>query len=150
MAQKIIDVGSAGNDGTGDTIRIAGNKLNDNFTEVFDFDTVKSDISFIGNNISTKSSNADLVLKPSGTGTIVFPGIKINDNNIQTVRTNDDLKIVPSGSGKIKISSVGFSGTTISSDDSTIVNINEGLVVSGAVTMASIPIALAALLHTTK
>ena len=44
------------------------------------------------------------MLKPSGTGTIVFPGIKINDNNIQTVRTNDDLKIVPSGSGKIKIS----------------------------------------------
>ena len=135
MAQKIIDVGSAGNDGTGDTIRIAGNKLNDNFTEVFNFDTVKSDISFIGNNISTKSSNADLVLKPSGTGTIVFPGIKINDNNIQTVRTNDDLKIVPSGSGKIKISSIGFSGTTLSSDDSTTININENVSVDGTLTV---------------
>ena len=82
MTKQTINRGTAANDGTGDTIRIAGNKLNDNFTEVFDFDTVKSDISFIGNNISTKSSNADLVLKPSGTGTIVFPGIKINDNNI--------------------------------------------------------------------
>ena len=34
MAQKIIDVGASGNDGTGDTIRLAGGKLNDNFTEV--------------------------------------------------------------------------------------------------------------------
>ena len=133
MAQKIIDVGSAGNDGTGDTIRIAGNKLNDNFTEVFDFETVKSDITFKGNNIATKSSNADLVLKPSGTGTIVFPGIKINDNNINTVRTNDDIRIVPSGSGKIKIAGVGFSGTTLSSDDSTIININENLSVDGTI-----------------
>ena len=42
MAQKIIDVGTTGNDGTGDTIRLAGIKINDNFTELYDFDSVKS------------------------------------------------------------------------------------------------------------
>ncbi len=135
MAQKIIDVGASGNDGTGDTIRLAGGKLNDNFTEVYAFDSVASDISFVDNHVGTKSSNADLVLKPSGTGNAIFPGIRINDNNIEAYRSNDDLKIVPSGSGKIVIAGIGFSGTTISSDDSSSVNINENLIVDGTLTV---------------
>ncbi len=35
MTQQVIDIGSAPNDGTGDTIREAFDKVNDNFTELY-------------------------------------------------------------------------------------------------------------------
>lgn len=35
MAQQTINIGSAANDGTGDTLRAAGTKINANFTEVY-------------------------------------------------------------------------------------------------------------------
>jgi hypothetical protein len=36
MAKKVISIGTAANDGTGDSLRVAGGKINDNFTEVYD------------------------------------------------------------------------------------------------------------------
>jgi hypothetical protein len=36
MAKQVIGLGNAANDGTGDKIRIAGDKINDNFTELYD------------------------------------------------------------------------------------------------------------------
>lgn len=35
MAQQIINIGAVANDGTGDTIRDGGDKINDNFTELY-------------------------------------------------------------------------------------------------------------------
>lgn len=35
MTQQIINIGSAPNDGTGDTLRVAFDKTNDNFNEVY-------------------------------------------------------------------------------------------------------------------
>lgn len=35
MAQQTINIGTAPNDGTGDKLRIAGDKINDNFTELY-------------------------------------------------------------------------------------------------------------------
>ncbi len=36
MARKIVDIGVAGNDGTGDSIREAFRKTNDNFQELYE------------------------------------------------------------------------------------------------------------------
>lgn len=36
MAKQAIGIGAAPNDGTGDTLRDAGDKINDNFTELYD------------------------------------------------------------------------------------------------------------------
>ena len=83
MAQKIIDIGAQANDGSGDTIRNAGLKINENFTELYAYPVVSADIKFEQNNIVTKSSNADIVLKPSGTGNVVFPALSFEDNNIK-------------------------------------------------------------------
>jgi len=35
MAQQLIGIGAAPNDGTGDDLRAAGDKINDNFTELY-------------------------------------------------------------------------------------------------------------------
>jgi hypothetical protein len=131
MAQEVINIGAQADDGTGDTIRRAGLKINNNFTELFARPSVASDINVIQNNISTTASNADIVIKPSGTGNVAFPGITIEDNNIKSTRTNDDIKFVPSGSGSVIIDGVGFSGTSIVGTDSSIININDNLVVDG-------------------
>ena len=131
MAQEVINIGAIADDGTGDTIRGAGIKINNNFDELFLRPSVASDIDVIQNNISTTASNADIVIKPSGTGNVVFPGITIEDNNIKSTRTNDDIKFVPSGSGSVVIDGVGFSGTSIVGTDSSIININDNLVVDG-------------------
>lgn len=133
MAQEIINIGAQANDGTGDTIRNAGRKINANFSEFFALPVVASDIRFEQNNIVSKSSNADIVLKPSGTGSIVFPALTFEDNNIKTTRSNDDLKIVPNGAGKLVIDGIGIAGTSISGTDSSTVNINENLVVDGTI-----------------
>ena len=92
MAQELINIGALADDGTGDTIRNAGRKINANFTELYAFPIVSADIKFEQNNIVSKSSNADIDIDPAGSGSVVFPAISIDDNNIKATRTNDDLK----------------------------------------------------------
>ena len=57
MAQQIIDVGANANDGTGDSLYEAGNKINSNFTELFAKASVDADIKFFGNNITSPTSS---------------------------------------------------------------------------------------------
>ena len=49
MTQQVIDIGNGANDGTGDTISVAGAKINNNFADLYDFNVVKSDIEYLGN-----------------------------------------------------------------------------------------------------
>jgi hypothetical protein len=131
MAQEVINIGAIADDGTGDTIRGAGIKINNNFTELYADPLVDTSLGFIQNEISSTESNADIVLKPSGTGAVLFPAIKINDNNIEGTRSNDDLILRANGSGSLVVDGIGISGTTITAIDSSIVNINENLTVDG-------------------
>ena len=131
MAQELINIGALADDGTGDTIRGAGIKINANFTELYANPLVATSLGFNQNEISSTDSNADIVLKPSGTGSILFPAIRINDNNIEGTRSNDDLILRANGSGSLVVDGIGISGTTITAIDSSIVNINENLIVDG-------------------
>ena len=97
MAQQSLGLGSSANDGTGDTLRVAMDKVNDNFDEIYASPLFNEDITISGNEIRANRSNDDLVFGPSGTGSIVFPSIRINDNNIEALRSNDDIKFIPSG-----------------------------------------------------
>jgi len=103
MAQQILNVGTTANDGTGDTLREAMIKTNENFNELYASPLLASGISVSGNEIIASRSNDDLVLQAAGTGSVVAGALS-------------------------------FKGTSISSTDSTIVNINEGLVVDGTLT----------------
>ena len=131
MAQEVINIGAQADDGTGDTIRGAGIKINNNFTELYANPLVATTLGFLQNEISSTESNADIVLKPSGTGAVLFPAIRFNDNNIEGTRSNDDLKFIPNGSGQLIIDGIGFSGTSITATDSATININENLSVDG-------------------
>ena len=39
MSKQIINIGVTANDNTGDDLRTAGDKINDNFTELYNFDS---------------------------------------------------------------------------------------------------------------
>lgn len=74
MAQQTINIGSVANDGTGDQLRTAFDKVNDNFVEIYTElgGTSLSNISISGNTIATDDTNGNLTLDPNGTGTIVL------------------------------------------------------------------------------
>ena len=74
MAQQTINIGSTANDGTGDQLRTAFDKVNDNFNEIYTElgGTSLSNISISGNTISTDNTNGDLTLDPNGTGSIIL------------------------------------------------------------------------------
>lgn len=136
MAQQTLNVGSNANDGTGDTLRSAMQKVNTMFTELYLSPLSGGDLSFTGNEISATRSNEDLVFKPSGTGSVSFPAIRINDNNIEGTRSNENINLLPNGIGSVVFGAIKFTGTTLSSDDSTVININEGLVVDGTLNVS--------------
>ena len=112
MARQILQVGTTANDGTGDTLRAAMIKVNDNFTELYNSPLLASGITVRGNEITATRTNDDLVLKASGTGAVTTGGLK-------------------------------FKGTSISSDDSTAVNINENLAIDGTITATSLQVMVA-------
>ena len=114
MAQQTISIGSTANDGTGDSLRVAFNKINSMFTELYGETAVDSKISFSGNKISSNVSNANLVLEASGTGAIELEGIQIRDNHIEGTRSNDNLILSASGTGNIVLGAVKINGTTLS------------------------------------
>ena len=137
MAQQTLNIGSNANDGTGDNLRAAMIKVNENFTEVYSAPGFTVDtISFTGNEISALRSNDDLVFKPAGTGSVAFPAIKIDDNNIVGTRSNEDINLLPSGTGSVVFGSIKIKGTSLSSDDSTSININDGLIVDGTLNVS--------------
>ncbi len=136
MAQQTLNIGTNANDGTGDNLRAAMIKVNENFTDIYSAPGFTVDtISFSGNEISAVRSNDDLVFKPAGSGAVQFPAIKIDDNNIVGTRSNENINLLPSGTGSVVFGAIKIKGTSLSSDDSTIININDGLIVDGTATV---------------
>ena len=73
MAKQTINIGSAANDGTGDPLRTAFDKINDNFNEVYaeiGGDT-GNDILISGSTISTDSTKGNLQLTSDGGSVII-------------------------------------------------------------------------------
>ena len=74
MARQTINIGTNANDGTGDPLRTAFDKINDNFLELYgadgDANTLQANLDINGFNIVSTRSNEDIRIIPNGTGTI--------------------------------------------------------------------------------
>ena len=108
MARQSLNVGAVANDGTGDDLRSAFQKVEANFIEIYANTAVGSQIQIAGNEITSTQSNANLKLTASGTGIIELEGLSFSDNNISATRSNDDLVLNASGTGKVKISGLKY------------------------------------------
>ena len=93
------------------------------------------DLTAVGSTLIAPS-NADLSLTTAGTGNVIINDVSVKDNKVEANRSNDDLILKGSGTGGVVAAGLRLSGTTISSDDSSTVNINEGLVVDGTATVS--------------
>jgi|TARA_B100000902_G_scaffold2501_1_gene3168 hypothetical protein len=114
MAQQQINIGSSANDGTGDPLRTAFDKINDNFNDLYGTSPFGQQITISGNKISSNVSNANLHLEASGTGAIEMEGIQIRDNHIEGTRSNEDLFFDAAGTGAINLTNLKLAtGTTV-------------------------------------
>ena len=78
MARQNISIGSSANDGTGDTLRSAGNKINQNFQEIY---------TQLGGDSSTLTTQ--VILKDSGgVGTIIFEGTSADSHETKLIATD--------------------------------------------------------------
>ena len=125
MARQTINIGTAANDGTGDPLRTAFDKINDNFVELYGSD---DDATNFVLEDTTPQLGGDL---------------DVNGKRITSARSNEDIILLPNGTGGVVASGIRMAGTTLSADDSSSININEGVVidgtasVSGAATLSS-------------
>ena len=131
MARQNINIGTNANDGTGDDLRSAMQKINTNFTELYAETAVDSGITISGNTISSNRSDDDIVFEPSGVGAVRFPAVTINDNSITGTRSNENLTISAAGTGNLILGSLRVNGTTVSSDDSTKITLAESVDITG-------------------
>ena len=88
------------------------------------------------NNIEGIRSNEDINIIPAGTGSVQFGAIIFSGNNITGTRSNENINLIPAGTGSVVIGGIKFAGTSLSSDDSSIININEGLIVDGTASIS--------------
>jgi hypothetical protein len=110
MARQNINIGSSANDGTGDPLRTAFDKINDNFIELYGTD----------NDINTLDANLD-----------------VNNFAITTGVTNGDITVTPNGTGNINLGSITINGSEVSSSDSTQITVKEGMLITGATTLST-------------
>jgi len=95
MAQQVINIGAAANDGTGDPLRTCFDKINDNFSELYAKGPAGANFDLSDNDIEATNSNGGINLIPNGTGKVV-----VEDDSL-TIETS-----------KTPSSAIGASGDT--------------------------------------
>ena len=116
MAKQSLGLASAANDNTGDTLRAGGDKINDNFDEIY---------TALGNGttltVSVANPATGQVLRYNGTSflpsdyTSLTAALDVNGNNIVS-SSNGDINIAPNGTGDLNLSAgsitTNFDGAT--------------------------------------
>ena len=101
MAIQIIGIGTVADDGTGDSLRVAGDKINDNFNEIYttlgDGSTLNTGVTAV-NNATANELDAEANLTFDGTTLTVTGNITVpNDGDIGSVGATDAIQISSAG-----------------------------------------------------
>ena len=111
MAIQIIGIGTVADDGTGDSLRVAGDKINDNFNEIYttlgDGSTLNTGVTAVNNatanelvtiGATTTELDAEANLTFDGTTLTVTGNITVpNDGDIGSVGATDAIQISSPG-----------------------------------------------------
>jgi len=133
MARQTINIGAVADDGTGDSIRVSGVKINENFAEVYAQQNFVNltHFEFDNNTIKGLLSNADIEMSGNGTGHIdisdltIDSEINLSDNEIKTNTSNTNLQFTANGTGSVEIANADINGGVI-----------DGTVIGGATSVA--------------
>jgi len=139
MARQNINIGTNANDGTGDPLRTAFDKINDNFVELYgttaeandllDDDTPQlgGNLDVNGQRIITARSNEDIVLDANGTGEVVVEGDARVKGDLYAqgrIYLGNEASDITQVTGKLEVDELQFNNS----------NIN-GLVTNGDITI---------------
>tara|TARA_B100001093_G_scaffold78534_1_gene69701 strand:+ start:11909 stop:12850 length:942 start_codon:yes stop_codon:yes gene_type:complete len=134
MTRQNINIGSSANDGTGDTLRSAGSKINQNFQEIY---------TQLGGDSSTLTSQ--VILKDSGgNGAIIFEGTSTDSHETKLIASNvtaDTTITLPDSAGTIITTTATQTLTNKTLTTPVIASISNGGTInvpSGAGTIATI------------
>ena len=130
MAKNNIDIGTAGNPATGDSLRGAFAKVNATFDDIY---TAIGDPST--GLYTTALTNGDVKLQPNGAGVVEIDQLQINSSAITSTTTNTTVSLTGNGTGGVQVEEVLFKDSTISSVDSLSININDGVIIDGPLTV---------------
>jgi cytoskeletal protein CcmA (bactofilin family) len=134
MAQEIINYGAAANDGTGDPLRTAFIKTDNNFDQIWAAGPVGSNITVINNTVGVTNTNGNLILMPNGVGAIqtnsrVVPSLT-NTYDLGAANSTYRSAYIGSGglsvagnvsiSGNLSAANVSFSGPVVFPNNVTI------------------------------
>ena len=128
MAKQTINIGATANDGAGDPLRTAFDKINDNFTEVYTVSGAGTgnNLAFSGNKIISEDSGGNIELDPQGTGKVIIAtAAKLRftdhvDNAIPYVDASGDVQFK---------NTLTFDGTQFVAGTAKISNLSAGRVV---------------------
>lgn len=123
MAQQTINIGSAANDGTGDPLRTAFDKINDNFLEIYTelggTDLAANNLIMSANTIASTDTNGDINLDPNGTGAVTIA----TGNKLKLVDHTDNAIVTLDADGNLShASTLASDGTTLTMGAMTINN----------------------------
>ena len=106
MSRLTIDTGTAGNAATGDSLRVAFGKVNNNFAELY------------SGSITTETTNANLTLSANGTGQIVINSDRVV---VSTSKTATAIGVSGDVAGSISWDGANLYVCTANYDGSTII-----------------------------
>ena len=118
MAKQSIGIGSAANDGTGDPLRTAFAKINDNFTELYNATGAgaSNNVQISANSIISTDTNGNITLDPNGTGKVIVATaaeLRLTDHT-------DNAVVFLDADGDMQHSAnLVYNGTTFTAEDIT-------------------------------
>lgn len=139
MAQEIINYGAAANDGTGDPLRVAFIKTENNFDQIWASGPVGSNITVLNNTVSVTNTNGNLVLMPNGVGVVQVSNsvIPAFDNSHDLGSDDSRFRSAYIGTGGVVVDgNLTVNGDTIQSQ-----NIVVNIVKTVPVTVDELPLA---------
>jgi len=118
MVQQVINIGSAANDGTGDPLRTAFTKANQNFTELYGKGAAGANFDFTDNTLASTNTNGNIELNPNGTGTVIVQDNKFMIAISQTPASmagqpGDKAGMIAWDSGAIYVCTADYNGTPV-------------------------------------
>ena len=111
MAKQSLNIGASANDNTGDTLRVGGDKINDNFNEIY---------TALGNGVNLTVSllnpSVGQVLRYNGSNFVaasysnLTSALDVNGNSIIS-SSNGNIPIAANGTGDITLAAGGVTST---------------------------------------
>ena len=118
MAKQTIGIGTTANDGTGDPLRDAFDKVNDNFDEVYSAFTFASNNATVANNVLIGNSTVNSVSNSTT--------VSISNSTSEVTTTSGSILV-----GNSTVNSIANSSTIVVSNSTSSITVSEGTIAVG-------------------